>query len=330
MTWPEFAQPTALWLLLLVPAMALAAWLFRRRGTLPLPIAGVLLRGPRGWRTRLRWLPTAAACLAVALGSLALARPQLPSAETKKRESEGIDLAVAVDLSTSMTEQDMGRLTRLEAARAVLDQFIRSRGADRIALVVFSGAAYTQVPLTLDHELLAGVTRSLEAGRLEDGTAIGDAVGTALNRLRDSEAKSRAVVLITDGDNNSGRLSPGDAARMARELGIPVFPILIGDDGAGRGGGGRVERASAPRMPVNPALLEQMAQTSEGTFFRATDAATFSRSLQSILDRMQRSTLSDGQVTAPRLELYGPLLAAAAALGLLAAALRLSLLRVYP
>jgi Ca-activated chloride channel family protein len=322
--------------LLLVPAIGAWTWRERkRRAALKFPVAHVLARGThRGLRARLLWLPPALQMAAVALGAVALARPQAPASVSQRNQTvEGIDIALALDLSASMDAADLVPRSRLEVAKQVLIDFVRSRVNDRVALVVFSGAAYTQAPLTLDYKVLEQVVAQLRTGVLEDGTAIGDAIGVALNRLRDSTAKSKALVLITDGDNNAGRLSPNDAAAMAKELRVPIFPILVGKGGRApmpmRTPGGEVVYQEV-EMPVNEGLLQELAQTTGGEFYRATDRATLKSGLARLLDKMERTKLQDGGATSAPEERFGGFLLGALALAALDVALRSSLLRVSP
>jgi Ca-activated chloride channel family protein len=328
-------SPQALWLLALVPLLAWGAWLERRhRPRLRFSAAHVFAAGPRGWRPRLLWLPPLLRCLAVALAVVALARPQARDARVRDLSVEGIDIVLALDVSTSMEAGDFRPANRMTVAREVLTEFIDGRTNDRIGLVVFSGAAYTQAPLTLDYGVLKEVVGQLRTRVLEDGTAIGDALATALNRLRDSEAKSRVVVLITDGDNNAGRVSPADAAHSAEVLGIPVYTILVGK-------GGKVPFPSGTdlfgnitwretEIPINPELLQDIARRTGGEYFRATDRESLKRGLQSVLDGLERSKLLEGGAGATWTEEFHPYLLGAFALAALELLLRGVLLRVFP
>jgi len=330
-----FHDPELLWLLLLVPLLVL--WQRRQRRTravLRFPATSAFARQPRGWRTRVLWVPPLLQVAALALGIVALARPQLRDARVRDLSVEGIDIVIALDLSTSMEAADFQPLNRLKVARDVLSEFITSRTNDRIGLVVFAGAAYTQAPLTLDYGVLREVVSQLRTRVLEDGTAIGDAVAVALNRLRDSDAKSKVVVLITDGDNNAGKLSPLDAAQMAKKLKIPVFTILVGK-------GGRVPFPTGTdlfghtayrdtEIPINPDLLKVIAATTGGEYYRATDRETLKAGLQKVLDKMERSKLLEGGASANYREAFHPFLFAAFALAALDLLLRATLLRVYP
>jgi len=330
-----FHDPELLWGLLLVPLLLL--WRRRQRRTravLRFPAASAFARQPRGWRTRLLWVPPLLQASALALGVIALARPQLRDARVRDLSVEGIDIVIALDLSTSMEAADFQPRNRLAVAQEVLSEFIASRTNDRIGLVVFAGAAYTQAPLTLDYGVLREVVKQLRTRVLEDGTAIGDAVAVALNRLRDSDAKSRVVVLITDGDNNAGKLSPLDAAQMAKKLKIPVFTILVGK-------GGRVPFPTGTdlfghtayrdtEIPINPELLKVIASGTGGEYYRATDRDSLRAGLQKVLDKLERSKLLEGGATANYREAFHPFLLAAFALAALDLLLRATILRVFP
>jgi Ca-activated chloride channel family protein len=325
----------ALWLLLLVPA--LAAWPLverRRRAVLRFPAMRQLALQGRGWRPYLLWLPPALRVAAFALAVLALARPQERDARIKDFSVEGIDIMIAMDLSSSMEAADFRPGNRISVAREVLEEFISGRANDRIGLVVFAGQAYTQAPLTLDYGVLKELIKQLRTRVLEDGTAIGDAVATALNRLRDSDAKSRVVVLITDGDNNAGRVSPLDAADAARALGIPVYTILVGKGGkvpfpAGQDLLGNPILREV-EIPVNPELLETMSARTGGESYRATDRESLKRGLTRVLDSLERSKLLEGGASATWRERFQQPLLFAALLLALELLLSATLLRVFP
>lgn len=331
-----FASWRALGLLVLVPAFI--AWAFverRRRAVLRFSAASQLFsHGGRGLRPRLLWVLPALRVLAFSFAVIALARPQERDSRVRDLSVEGIDIMIALDLSTSMEAADFRPQNRLHVAKEVLTEFLASRSNDRIGLVVFSGAAYTQAPLTLDYGVLKEVLSQLRTRVLEDGTAIGDAVATALNRLRDSEAKSRVVVLITDGDNNAGKLSPVDAASMAKALAIPVYSILVGK-------GGRVPFPTGQdvfgnttwrdvEIPVNPELLRSMAAQTGGEFYRATDRESLKAGLQKVLDSLERSKIIEGGASATYHELFHDWLWWAFVLLALELVLKSTLLRVNP
>jgi Ca-activated chloride channel family protein len=271
---------------------------------------------------------------AVALAVVALARPQSVGARVRDLSVEGIDIMIALDLSTSMEAGDFRPQSRIYVAKETLNEVIGSRVNDRIGLVVFAGAAYTQAPLTLDYGVLREVVKQLRTRVLEDGTAIGDALAVSLNRLRDSDAKSKVVVLITDGDNNAGRISPLDAAAMAKALHIPVFTILVGK-------GGKVPFPDGTdlfgnpsyrelEIAINPALLQQISKMTGGEYYRATDRESLRAGLNGILDKLDKSKLLEGGASANYREEFPPFLLAAFVLAGLELLLRSTLLRVFP
>ena len=292
----SFKNPAALLLLAAVP---LCYWvLLVKRGrsaTLRYSGGGLLARFRRGIVARVAPLPGVLRVIAVALFALALARPQ-----TRDRggrvEVEGIDIMVALDLSNSMEATDL-LPNRLEAAKRVLDEFIRRRRSDRMGLVVFGKEAYTHCPLTLDYSVLRNMLSDIQLG-LVDGTAtaIGNALGVSLARLRRSDAKSRVVILLTDGDNNSGNVTPQQAARYASAMGVKVFTILMGpkegEVQAGRDLFGRPIQVRR-QYPVNPELLEKIAAKTGGKAYRATDREALVKNFESILNELDKSTRRD-------------------------------------
>ena len=331
----QFNNPEALWLLLLVPVLLWGALRERRsRATLRFSGAPVFKRHGRGIRQFLLSALPLLRIAAIFWAVIALARPQARDARVRDLSVEGIDIVIAFDLSTSMEAADFRPQNRLFVAKEVLTEFIAARVNDRIGLVVFAGAAYTQAPLTLDYGVLKDVVRQLRTRVLEDGTAIGDALATALNRLRDSDAKSRVVILITDGDNNAGKISPADAAQMGKALGIPVFTILVGKGGkvpfpVGEDLFGNTAYREI-EIPINPDLLQEIADTTGGDFYRAVDRESLGEGLQKVLDKMERSKLMEGGAAANYREEFHPYLLGAFALAALELLLRFTFLRVFP
>jgi Ca-activated chloride channel homolog len=331
----SFHSPQYLWLLLAVPAILAWAWVERRkRAVLRFSAASQIFKQGRGIRPYFLWVLPTLRIGAFAFAVIALARPQERDSRVKDLSVEGIDIMIALDLSTSMEAADFRPNNRLHVAKEVLTEFLAGRTNDRIGLVVFSGAAYTQAPLTLDYGVLKEVIKQLRTRVLEDGTAIGDAVATALNRLRDSEAKSRVVVLITDGDNNAGRMSPLDAGEAAKALGIPVYTILVGKGGkvpfpAGTDIFGQQAWRDV-EIPINPELLQKLASMSGGEFYRATDRDTLKEGLQKVLDSLERSKLMEGGAMATYREQFHLFLLIAAAMLVLEFFLKSTLLRVFP
>jgi len=332
----DLARPWALVLLLAVPlalaALGLERWrsprlLHPRAAALLLPQVG------RGALARVAWLPQALLVVALALTALALARPRAHERKPEAAAVEGIDIVVALDLSTSMRSADFKPQSRFHVAKEVLKDFVGRRPSDRIGLVVFAGDAYTQCPLTLDSGILRQLVDQLRIGTIEDGTAIGNAIATAVNRLRESDAKSRVIILITDGDSNAGQISPLEAAEMARSLGIRVFTILVGKGGVVPYPVGEVFGRTIyedREFPVNPKLLQEIARTTGGAYALATDRDTLEHGLQSVLDRMEKTRMYESAGTARATELFPGLLGPAFWLAAAGLALASTRMRAFP
>ncbi len=322
----RFAHP---WLLAAIPAaFALVIWLGIKRlrpAFLVHSRASELGAQRKGLVARMRDLPVALRLLSIALLGLALARPQTSSRE-EDLELEGIDIVIALDMSGSMEERDL-QPNRLEAAKAVIQDFVRRRKSDRIGVVIFGREAYTYTPLTLDHGTLLRMLADLRSGIVDGrGTAIGNGLGVALARLRKSDAKSKVIILLTDGDNNAGNISPTQAATFAQKMGVKIYTILAGardsaaeDDDSG---GGR------SRYPVNPKLLEEIAAMTGGSPYLATDTGALVRRFQAILEDLEKSRIKDRGVLWA--ELYPSFLWPALAALVLEMMLRLGRLRRLP
>lgn len=269
----EFAQP--LWLVLLVLVPLLGAWEWwrsHRRAGLQYSNAAIVRQAPRTLWTRLGGLPALLRMAALALSIIALARPQVRNV-SRERFAEGIDIMLVLDTSTSMRAQDFTP-NRFEAARDVAAEFIRSRVSDRIGLIVFAAKAYTQAPLTLDYDFMLRMLDEVEVGVIEDGTAIGTALATAANRLKDTEATSKVIILLTDGQNNRGEIDPVTAADVAAALGVRIYAIGVGAYGEAPfvrdlPFGGR-QRQMVP-VEIDEEMLESVAQKTTGRYFRATN-----------------------------------------------------------
>ncbi len=294
----SFAQPKLLWLLFLIP---LISWLKGKIGGTP----GVMFSTTKtiakiGGRRRSRAGDFLTGLLYVALAFLilALARPQLGKTITRTQAS-GVDIMLVIDVSRSMLAEDFTiggqRANRLEAVKRVTEQFIKERPNDRIGIVAFAGRPYLVSPLTLDHDWLIQNLDRTRIGLVEDGTAIGSALASACNRLKDKEAKSKLVVLLTDGDNNAGRVTPLTAAEAAKALGIKVYTIGSGS----RGNApfpfvdpfGRTVYRQIP-VEFDEESLQQIAAMTGGSYFRATDT----QSLQRIFDEIDQLEKSQVEV----------------------------------
>jgi len=283
-----------------------------RRGLYTYSRAAELAGYRPGLVARLRDLPTVLRLAAVVLIGVALARPQ-SSRASDDLELEGIDIVIALDMSGSMQETDLVP-NRLEAAKLVIQDFVRHRPSDRFGLVVFGREAYTHIPLTLDHGTFLRMLAELRLGMIDgNGTAIGNGIGVALNRLRKSDARSKVIIVLTDGENNAGNISPEQAARYAETLKVKVYTILAGDPE-------RQEREYG--HPVNAKLLEQIASMTGGTPYLATDKRALAERFQKILEDLQKSRIRDrGTLYA---ELYRRFVLVAFGLLLLELALRLT------
>ena len=288
-----FAQPQWLWLLALVPMLALVRWWRARRrgGDLLFSSAALVEAAPATLWSRLRGLPFVLRLTVLTLGILALARPQERHV-FEKRTVEGRDLMLVLDLSSSMLAQDFSP-SRFEVARRTAMQFVQGRQADRIGLVVFAGQAFTQVPPTLDYRFLLTMLRRLQVGRLEDGTAIGTAIATAINRLKNSEARSKVIILLTDGQNNRGEIDPLTAAELARQVGIRIYTIGL----SGRGEAPYPVQTPFGTRPqpvpveIDEAMMREVAEKTGGRYFRATDARTL-EAIYAEIDRLEKSPVA--------------------------------------
>ncbi len=331
----RFAHPGALALIPIAIAMVLWAGLRRapgRRGALAYSRASELAARKPGLVARLQDLPMVLRLATVALLGLALARPQTSRVDDDL-ELEGIDIVIALDVSGSMEETDL-RPNRLDAAKAVIEDFVRRRPSDRIGLVVFAREAYTHVPLTLDHQTFLRMLAELHVGIIDGrGTAIGNGIGDALNRLRRSDAKSKVIIVLTDGDNNAGNIAPLQAAGYAQKLGVKIHTILAGNNDpeateaqaqAQRG----VVPQQRPRYSANPQLLEQIASMTGGTPYLATDTQALAERFQKILEDLEKSRIKDRGILYA--ELYQRFLLGAFALLVLETILRLTRFRRLP
>jgi Ca-activated chloride channel family protein len=257
-----------------------------------LPESGSLLKFKKNWKVTLLPYLIIFRLLAFILFILALARPQLALQE-EKVNAEGIDIMLTVDLSSSMLAQDF-KPDRLEVCKRVAAQFIDKRKYDRLGLVSFSGEAFTPCPLTSDHDILKEYLANLQCGLLEDGTAIGMGLGTAVNRIKDSDAKSKVVILLTDGVNNAGYLKPITAAEIALKYNVKVYTIGVGTSGAAltpvsRRSDGEYIFGLA-QVEIDEPLLREMASLTGGKYYRATNE----RSLENIyaeIDKLEKTTL---------------------------------------
>jgi Ca-activated chloride channel family protein len=309
----RFANPEFLFLLLILPVMLF--WYLRRslrsRSTVRYSDIALIKEVGTSSRQRYRHLLFLLRLAALALMIIAFARPQAGSRE-EEMITEGIDIVLSMDISSSMLAEDFQPKNRLEAAKLVAADFIKGRTNDRIGMVVFAGQSFTQCPLTLDYDILLKFLEEIHIGQIEDGTAIGMGLGTSINRLRDSKAKSKVVILLTDGQNNRGELDPITAARIAKSFNIRVYTIGAGSKGEA------LYPVDDPifgrryvRMPVNidEELLRRVANMSGGQYFRATDKSSLERIYKEISE-MEKTKIEVKQYTRYR-ELFSRYLIAA-------------------
>lgn len=276
----------------------------------------------------LRHVPFALRCAAMALIILAMARPR-SSSEFERIDTEGIDIMFALDISTSMLARDF-KPDRIGAAKDIAIQFIAERPFDRMGIVVFAGESFTQCPLTLDRATLINLMKDIETGLIEDGTAIGNGLATAVGRLKDSDAKSRVVILLTDGVNNRGEIAPLMAAEIAKTYGVRVYTIGVGANGTApypfkTEMGIRIQQVP---VEIDENLLRQIAEMTDSRYFRATDNTKLLE-IYNEINQMEKARVSVDSFPIYKEEFMPFALAALAAL-LLELLLRLLVLRRLP
>ncbi|MEM1024433.1 MAG: VWA domain-containing protein [Myxococcota bacterium] len=329
----RFADPG--WLLLFVPFVLGGLWVFLRRERPALGISGLPLLDelrPTLW-SRGRFLPGLLFAAGCSLVCFAMARPQRLS-KPAARTVEAIDVIVALDVSTSMRAADFQPRDRLNVAKQSVADFVAQRSEDRIGLLVFAGEATSWTPLTLDYALVLELLEEVEAGMLPDGTAIGTAIGTALLHLEDSQAETKAIVLITDGDSTLGNITPRRAAELAAEAEVKIYTIAIGRGGyvpfpQGKDLFGNVRYAKT-LIKVDRALLKDIADTTGGGAFEAKDGQQLDSGLAEILDSLDRTRLESGLQDAAWDDLFPLFLRLAFGLFVLSALLRATRLGGYP
>jgi Ca-activated chloride channel family protein len=328
----SFANPRLLWLLALVVPMA--AWYVRctLRGGAGVRLSsidaflGAHRRTARYW---LRHVPFVLVCGAVAAMAVALARPQTSTAETSST-TRGIDIVLALDISGSMLARDFAP-DRIAAAKEVAAGFINDRPNDRLGLVVFAAESFTQSPLTTDRSTLLNLLAQVRTGIVDDGTAIGNGLATSVNRLRDSDARSKVIILLTDGVNNAGQVAPVTAAEIAASLGIRVYTVGVGTRGEApypaRDAWGNVVMVSMP-VEIDEGILTEIATATGGRYFRATDRESL-RAVYEEIDRLETTEIETDHFTRHE-ELFGRFVLLALALLVAEFLLRALYLRQIP
>ncbi len=283
-----FANPEFFWLLLLLPLMLLWYWYWNKKSQANVTFSTTIaFKKTKSWSDALYHLLFVLRMIAIALIVVALARPQTHSENAKTKITDGIDIVMAIDVSASMLSQDL-KPNRFEALKKVASQFVKDRPNDRIGLVIYAGESYTKTPVTTDKSIILNALSEITYGQIEDGTAIGMGLATAVNRLKESKAKSKVIILLTDGVNNTGFIDPQTAAELAAEYGIKVYTVGIGTNGmalspyALNADGSIIYRMQ--QVDIDEPLMKKIAQVTKGRYFRATN----NQKLQQIYDEINQ------------------------------------------
>lgn len=282
-----FANPSILWLLLLlIPCIAWYIWKQKRQhASMSVSTLNALSSLPTSYKVYVLHGMFAFRLALIATLIVILARPQTRD-KWSTSTTEGTDIVIALDISTSMLARDF-KPDRFEAAKSVASQFVNGRESDNMGLVIFAGESFTAVPLTNDRAMLANYINDVKMGMLQDNTAIGDGLATSINRIKEGKAKSKSIILLTDGSNNTGNVAPITAAEIAKKYGIKVYTIGIGRNGMApypyENAFGRIEYMNMP-VVIDEATLQTIAKTTGGKYFRATDK----RVLQHIFDEIDQ------------------------------------------
>jgi len=287
-----FAYPWMLYFLAIVPLMILWYWRIGRKKFPSVTYSSLnsFRSIPPTWRERLRHAPIALRSVAVALLIIALARPQSYSSG-QNVSTEGIDIVLAIDISGSMAAEDL-KPNRVEAAKNVAEKFIDARPNDRIGLVIFASEAFTQCPITIDHQVLKNLLKKVEPGMVPDGTAIGNGIADAVGRLKDGQAKSKVIILLTDGRSNAGEIDPLTAAEIAKSYGVRVYTVGVGTEGEAPY---PVQTPFGVRYQMIPAdvdegLLKNIADITGGQSFTANNNTTLNNIYQRI-DKLEKTKI---------------------------------------
>jgi Ca-activated chloride channel homolog len=282
----HFANPKLLWILAIIPLLIWRYWRQLRQGQGSLQFASTIaLEGIRpSWTVRFRHVLFGINMLGLALACMAMARPQ-KGIQSEEILAEGVDIVIALDASGSMAAEDFEPRNRFYVAKSVVNKFVEGLNQDRSGLIVFAAKALTLCPLTMDYGALQSALNGTELGTIEDGTAIGNALAVSLNRLRRSTAKSKVIILVTDGVNNRGEIQPIDAAEMARSLGVKIYTIGVGSTGTARFpvndpvyGKTYVEM----KVEIDEDSLKQIAEKTHGLYYRSTNRPSLEKIFKDI------------------------------------------------
>ena len=325
-----FAQPLLLWLLLILPVL-IFLYIYRDTvGSISISSAENFASTKRSFKEYLRHLMFVLKVLAIGLLIVVLARPQ-STTSWKNISTEGIDIVLAMDISFSMLSKDFNP-NRLESAKEVAIDFVDARPNDRIGLVIFSGESFTQCPLTTDHAIIKNLMGDMKTGLLADGTAIGMGLATAVSRVKDSKAKSKIIILLTDGVNNMGAIAPQTAADIAKAFGIRVYTIGVGTQGRAlapiaRYPNGQFEYGYLP-VELDEKMMQEIADNTGGKYFRATNNNKLA-SIYKEIDRMEKTIVEERKHTR-RTEEFFPYALTAGILLLLNFTMKNTLLKSIP
>jgi Ca-activated chloride channel homolog len=286
----EFAQPYYfLMLLLIIPVAGWQIWKRKKmQASMTIPTTSFLNEIPKSWKVKFKWIPVVLGITAYLFIVIALAKPQ-SSFRLNDVEMEGVDIVITLDISESMKAMDF-KPNRLEACKSVAKEFIKGRPTDRIGLVLYAGEAYTQCPVTSDHQTLFSLLEKSNFNLVDGGTAIGDGLGTAINRLRESKAKSKIIILLSDGVNNRGYMDPTSSSEIAKNQKIKVYTIGCGSNGQALFPGPRGPEPM--ETEIDESLLQNIAHQTGGQYFRATNNEKL-KTVYNEIDKMEKTILNE-------------------------------------
>jgi Ca-activated chloride channel homolog len=323
-----FGQPWFFALFALLPVLLIWYIVKNNKQQGSIIISDATAKGLSSWKNTFRHLPFLLRLLALSCIIVALAKPQTKN-QQQQAEGDGIDIVLCLDVSGSMTAQDL-LPNRLEAAKTVASDFVNRRTTDRIGVVIFAGESFTQCPITTDHRVLLSAIDNIHNGLLEDGTAIGSGLGTGVERLRTSKAKSKVIILLTDGENNGGLIDPRTAKEIAKAFRIKVYTIGVGTDGYAP------QPVNTPlgvqmqntKVTIDERLMKEIANETGGKYFRAKDNAGLAKIYEDI-DTLEKTKVEISTLTRFT-EKFFPFVIAALALLLLEVLLRFTVFKKFP
>lgn len=293
----EFLNPEFLWLLILIPFLAVWYYFMRKKNVAILTMPSVKgFKVKESLLSKLKPILSLLRILALTAIIVALARPRNVSVSKKTKTNSGIDIVMAIDVSASMLARDL-KPNRLEALKKVAIDFVDRRPNDRIGIVVYAGESFTQTPITSDKAIVKRTISELKWGQLEGGTAIGMGLGSGVNRLKESKAKSKVIILLTDGVNNSGNIDPRTATELAKELGIKVYTVGIGTNGMADFPWSKDPRTGRlnfrkQQVEIDEDLLKEIAKETNGKYFRATDNTSL-KEIYDEIDKLEKTKIEE-------------------------------------